>query len=82
MAVCAAFLVFQYHALSETCVAGISLIFFFRYALGVGAAAIAVDIEDTADLDRRSGGKSAIKILPHTVQRRGETGSRKKDQTS
>ncbi|KAI3456698.1 hypothetical protein Pfo_013361 [Paulownia fortunei] len=53
-----------------------------EYALDEGAAAIAVDIEDVADLDRKHGGKSAIKIIPHTVQRRGEAGCRKKEQTS
>lgn len=49
---------------------------FFRYSLKEGAAAIAVDI------DGRHGGKSAVKIIPHTVQRRGEIGCRKKEQTS
>ncbi|KAL0363026.1 UNVERIFIED_CONTAM: Molybdenum cofactor sulfurase [Sesamum calycinum] len=44
-----------------------------EYALKEGAAAIAVDIED---------GKSAIQIIPHTLQRRGEVGCRKKEQTS
>ncbi|KAK6149517.1 hypothetical protein DH2020_017042 [Rehmannia glutinosa] len=53
-----------------------------EYALGKGAAAVAVDIEDAADLDRRHGGKSDVKIIPHTVQRRGEDGCRTKEQTS
>ncbi|XP_011095699.1 molybdenum cofactor sulfurase isoform X2 [Sesamum indicum] len=47
-----------------------------EYSLKEGAAAIAVDI------DGRHGGKSAVKIIPHTVQRRGEIGCRKKEQTS
>ncbi|KAK6149513.1 hypothetical protein DH2020_017038 [Rehmannia glutinosa] len=53
-----------------------------EYALSKGAAAVAVDIEDAADLDRRHGGKSDVKIIPHTVQRRGEDGCRTKEQTS
>ncbi|KAK4439592.1 Molybdenum cofactor sulfurase [Sesamum alatum] len=53
-----------------------------EYALNEGAAATAIDIEDVADLDGRRSGKSAIKIIPHTVQRRGEVGCRQKEQTS
>ncbi|PIN09781.1 Molybdenum cofactor sulfurase [Handroanthus impetiginosus] len=53
-----------------------------EYALNKGAEAIAVDIEDVADLDWRGDGKSAIKIIPHTVQRRGEAAWREKEQTS
>ncbi|KAL6546984.1 Molybdenum cofactor sulfurase [Orobanche minor] len=41
-----------------------------EYALGKGAAAVAVDVEDVADLDRGRIGESNIKIIPHTVQRR------------
>ncbi|KAG8386614.1 hypothetical protein BUALT_Bualt03G0166800 [Buddleja alternifolia] len=53
-----------------------------EYALHEGAAAIAVDVEDVADLDRRCSGNSAIKVIPHRVQRRGEAGCRRKQQTS
>ncbi|KAL8469454.1 hypothetical protein ACS0TY_032339 [Phlomoides rotata] len=53
-----------------------------EYALGEGAASIAVDIEDIADFDRRSCGKSTFKIVPHTVQRRGEVGRWNKHQMS
>ncbi|KAL7130624.1 hypothetical protein ABFS83_13G147100 [Erythranthe nasuta] len=53
-----------------------------EYALGKGAAAVAVDIEDNADVDQRGEGKSGIKVVPHTVQRRSESGYRKTEQTS
>ncbi|KAL6562442.1 Molybdenum cofactor sulfurase [Orobanche gracilis] len=53
-----------------------------EYALGKGAAAVAVDIEDVADLDRGRIGESNIKIIPHTVRRRSEAGCRPKEQTS
>ncbi|XP_057765284.1 molybdenum cofactor sulfurase [Salvia miltiorrhiza] len=53
-----------------------------EYALREGAAAIAVDIEDIADFHTTSGRKSVIKIVPHTVQRRGEADCRKIHETS
>lgn len=56
--------------------------FFIRYALRQGAAAIAVDIEDITESDAMSGRKSGIKIVPHTVQRRGEADCGKIDETS
>ncbi|XP_042007194.1 molybdenum cofactor sulfurase-like isoform X2 [Salvia splendens] len=53
-----------------------------EYALRQGAAAIAVDIEDITESDAMSGKKSGIKIVPHTVQRRGEADCGKIDETS
>lgn len=53
-----------------------------EYALREGAAAIAVDIEEIVDIDQKSGRKPVIKIVPHTVQRRGEADCRKKDEAS
>ncbi|XP_047981964.1 molybdenum cofactor sulfurase isoform X2 [Salvia hispanica] len=53
-----------------------------EYALRQGAAAIAVDIEDITESDAMSGRKSGIKIVPHTVQRRGETDCGKIDETN
>lgn len=62
--------------------ADIFLNLFVRYALREGAAAIAVDIEEIVDVDQKSGWKPVIKIVPHTVQRRGEADCRKKDEAS
>ncbi|KAL3643160.1 Molybdenum cofactor sulfurase [Castilleja foliolosa] len=53
-----------------------------EYALGKGAAAVAVDIAGDSDLDRGRKGKSDIKIIPHAVRRRGEAGFRINEQTS
>lgn len=59
-----------------------SLNIFFRYALGKGAAAVAVDVEDAVNFDIMSVRKPDIKIVPHTVQRRSEADCRKIDETS
>ncbi|KAG6405172.1 hypothetical protein SASPL_132758 [Salvia splendens] len=53
-----------------------------EYALRQGSAAIAVDIEDITESDAMSDRKSGIKIVPHTVQRRGEADFGKIDETS
>ncbi|XP_051124906.1 molybdenum cofactor sulfurase isoform X2 [Andrographis paniculata] len=53
-----------------------------EYALREGSAAIAVDIENVCDLDPRCSGEPAIRFIPHSLQKRGETGFREKDQTS
>ncbi|KAL1556065.1 Molybdenum cofactor sulfurase [Salvia divinorum] len=53
-----------------------------EYALRQGAAAIAVDIEDITESNAVSGAKSVVKIVPHTVQRRGEADCGKIDETS
>ena len=52
-----------------------------RYALDQGAAALAVDVEETADYRNSRGANSAIRLFRHHELRRSERGLSKEDPT-